>query len=154
MTALGWIITGGLLMAAIAMVGSLTLLLQPATLERLLLPLVAFAAGSLIGGAFFHMIPAAMETRLDDLAVGVGVVAGFTAFLVLEQFLHWHHCQRAAADCRQPLTWLILIGDGLHNGATDLVPEVSRHGDAGKNLANLAAFGLGVLLMLLAKMTL
>ena len=33
----------------------------------------------------------------------------------LEQFLHWHHCHRATAQCKQPLTYLILIGDGLHN---------------------------------------
>ena len=45
MSALYWIILGGLLMAAIAMVGSVTLLLKPATLDRLLLVLVAFAAG-------------------------------------------------------------------------------------------------------------
>lgn len=36
-------------------------------------------------------------------------------FLALEQFLHWHHCHRAFAECRKPLGYLILIGDGLHN---------------------------------------
>jgi zinc and cadmium transporter len=110
-----WIIVGGLLMAAIAMVGSVTLVFKPATLQRLLLPLVAFAAGSLIGGAFFHMIPAAITAELSIVEVGIAVVAGFTVFFVLEQFLHWHHCHRAAAECKQPLTYLILIGDGLHN---------------------------------------
>jgi zinc and cadmium transporter len=35
--------------------------------------------------------------------------------LALEQFLHWHHCHRAEAGCRQPLGYLILLGDGLHN---------------------------------------
>ncbi len=29
--------------------------------------------------------------------------------------MHWHHCNRAQASCKQPLTYLILIGDGLHN---------------------------------------
>ncbi len=38
----------------------MTLLLREATVKRLLLPLVAFAAGSLIGGALFHMISAAL----------------------------------------------------------------------------------------------
>jgi len=112
---LTWIIAGGVLMSAIAMVGSVTLVLKPATLERLLLPLVAFAAGSLIGGAFFHMIPAAVIETGDILNVGVLVVAGFTVFFLLEQLLHWHHCHRASSDCKQPLTYLILIGDGLHN---------------------------------------
>tara|TARA_R110002096_G_C14519123_1_gene716761 strand:- start:27 stop:731 length:705 start_codon:yes stop_codon:yes gene_type:complete len=115
MSALSWIILGGVLMSAIAMVGSVTLVLRLATLNRLLLPLVALAAGSLIGGAFFHMIPAAIDAGLDVLAVGVMVVLGFTVFFVLEQVLHWHHCHRAQSDCRQPLTYLILIGDGLHN---------------------------------------
>jgi len=112
---LAWIILGGVLMSAIALVGSLTLVLKPATLNRLLLPLVAFAAGSLIGGAFFHMIPAALEGIDSSLGIGVAVVIGFTVFFVLEQALHWHHCHRAQADCKQPLTYLVLIGDGLHN---------------------------------------
>ncbi len=102
-------------MSAIAMVGSVTLIMKPATLDRLLLPLVAFAAGSLIGGAFFHMIPAAVVDNGDILNVGIAVVAGFTVFFLLEQLLHWHHCHRANSDCKQPLTYLILIGDGLHN---------------------------------------
>ena len=102
-------------MSAIALVGSVTLLMKPATLERLLIPLVALAAGSLIGGAFFHMLPAALDQQLSGLRVGILVVAGFTLFFLLEQFLHWHHCHRAMSDCKQPLTYLVLIGDGLHN---------------------------------------
>lgn len=112
---LGWIVTGGLLMSAIAMVGSLTLVLSEAMLARLIMPLVAFAAGSLIGGAFFHMIPAALGTGMTPLTTGLLVVAGFSVFFALEQVLHWHHCHRARTDCRAPLTYLILIGDGLHN---------------------------------------
>lgn len=115
MSALFWIILGGLLMAAIAMVGSVTLVLKPATLNRLLLVLVAFAAGSLIGGAFFHMIPAALAAELSGLEVGIVTVAGFVVFFILEQLLHWHHCNRANSDRKQPLTYLVLIGDGLHN---------------------------------------
>jgi zinc and cadmium transporter len=115
MSTLAWIILGGVLMSAIAMVGSLTLALKPATLERLLLPLVALAAGSLIGGAFFHMIPAALDAGGPSVGVGIAVVAGFTAFFVLEQALHWHHCHRAQSECKQPLTYLVLLGDGLHN---------------------------------------
>ena len=115
MSTLAWIILGGVLMSAIAMIGSITLLLKPATLERLLLPLVALAAGSLIGGAFFHMIPAALSSGANGLEIGIAVVTGFTMFFALEQLLHWHHCHRAQSDCKQPLTYLVLIGDGLHN---------------------------------------
>jgi zinc and cadmium transporter len=115
LTPLAAIVIGGLLMSGIALVGSVTLLLRPETLDRIVAPLVAFAAGSLLGGAFFHMLPAALAQGLSPETCALGVMAGFTLFLGLEQVLHWHHCHRAAADCRQPLGFLILLGDGLHN---------------------------------------
>jgi len=116
MSTFWWIFLSGLLMSAIALVGSATLLLRPATLDRIVTPLVAFAAGSLLGGAFFHMLPAAAASGAQDLAeVFLWTMLGFTLFFALEQFLHWHHCHRASADCKKPLTYLILLGDGLHN---------------------------------------
>jgi zinc and cadmium transporter len=113
MTTLAWIVTGGVLMGAIALTGSVTLLLQPATLQRILGPLVSLAAGTLLGGAFFHLLPAG--AGLGPYAVAVWTLSGFTAFLALEQFLHWHRCRHASRDERTPATFLILVGDGLHN---------------------------------------
>jgi zinc and cadmium transporter len=110
-----WIVVGGIAMSAIALVGALTLLLSEAALRRVLLPLVAFAAGSLIGGALFHMIPAAAAASGDVLWSMAWAALGFAVFFALEQFLHYHHCHRASAECKQPLTYLVLIGDGLHN---------------------------------------
>jgi zinc and cadmium transporter len=115
MSTLWWIVAGGVAMSAIALIGSVTLLLPPRVLERIITPLVALAAGSLLGGAFFHMLPAAAGAMGDLGDVFLWTMAGFTTFLALEQFLHWHHCHRAEADCRQPLGYLILAGDGLHN---------------------------------------
>lgn len=110
-----WIVGGGLAMTAIALVGGLTLLLEETVLARMLLPLVAFSAGSLIGGALFHMIPAAVAGPAPPLVPLAWVALGFTLFLAIEQFLHYHHCHRASADCRKPVTYLVLLGDGLHN---------------------------------------
>ena len=110
-----WIIGSSLMMSTIALVGSVTLLLKKSTLDRLILPLVSFAAGSLIGGAFFHMIPAGIAEMGSTTAFYCWVMVGFIVFMALEQLLHWHHCHRASADCKKPLTYLILIGDGLHN---------------------------------------
>jgi zinc and cadmium transporter len=115
MSTLAWIVSSSLLMSAIALVGSVTLVLKPETLQRIILPLVAFSAGSLIGGAFFHMIPAGLAEYGSGTSFFVWLLAGFSVFFALEQFLHWHHCNRAMASCKKPLTYLILIGDGLHN---------------------------------------
>lgn len=103
-------------MSAIAVVGVVTLFLSRERLRRILLPLVAFAAGTLLGGAFLHMLPAAIESgaRLDD--VFLWTLAGFATFFGLEQFLHWQHSHRPVTDGeRRPLTYLVLVADGLHN---------------------------------------
>ncbi|HEX6208969.1 MAG TPA: ZIP family metal transporter [Actinomycetota bacterium] len=115
MSTLGWILVGGLAMSVIALAGSLTLVLPRRALRRMLLPLVGFAAGALIGGALFHMLPSAAEELSDPIVVYLWFIGGFVSFYVLEQFLHWHHCHRGA-DCeRQPMGTLILAADGLHN---------------------------------------
>jgi zinc and cadmium transporter len=110
-----WITGSGVLMCLLALLGAATLSLSDKTLQMLLLPLVALSAGSLLGGAFFHMIPEALEKTGTDITVYIYVVAGFAFFLLLEQILHWHHCHRAETHCKKPQTYLILIGDAIHN---------------------------------------
>lgn len=115
MTTFFWILGSGLLMSAIALLGSITLILSKKTFDRILLPLVAFAAGSLIGGALFHMLPVALEQIGNTHLVFLYVAAGFITFLALEQFMNWHHCHKRLTDSKEPVTYLILIADGLHN---------------------------------------
>jgi zinc and cadmium transporter len=114
-TTFGWIVVSGVAMSGLALVGSATLLLSEARLRQTLLPLVAFAAGTLLGGAFFHMLPGALAQGRPLQSVFLWTAVGFTTFFALEQFLHWHHCHRAARSEGRPLTYLILLGDGLHN---------------------------------------
>lgn len=110
-----YIVVGGIAMSALALTGAVTLLLRDETLARLIRPLVAFSAGSLLGGAFFHMMPEAITPQSGPVRPFAWLMLGFGVFFALEQFLHWHHCHRAEADCRQPLTYLVLIGDAVHN---------------------------------------
>lgn len=115
MTVFGWIVLAGVIMSAIALIGSITLLLSEKTLQKILLPLVALAAGSLIGGSFFHMLPTAIENIPNTRKVFLWVTLGFSVFLALEQFLHWHHCHRNYVNHPKPSTYLILLADGIHN---------------------------------------
>ena len=109
-----WILGSGVLMGALSLVGGLAALGQPAAFRRLLSIMVAFAAGSLIGGALFHLIPESLEASSPLRVFGLTAI-GFAAFFALEQFLHYHHCHNPSADCEKPLVYLILVGDGLHN---------------------------------------
>ena len=86
-------------MSFIALVGGLTLVLPEETWNKCTLPLVAFAAGSLIGGAFFHMIPAAVDAMGNVTALYCWLVGGFMIFYALEEFLNWHHSHTHSHSC-------------------------------------------------------
>lgn len=114
MPTLGWIIAAGSAMAVLALSGSLTFILPDRIFNRVVLPLVALAAGSLLGGALFHLLPESVAALGNTLSVYVWLAAGLLTFLILEQYLHWHHCHRPASAHR-PVGYLILIADALHN---------------------------------------
>lgn len=105
----------GFLMSLIAIIGGLFILLPEATLNRWLKPLVAFSAGSLLGGAFFHMLPHALGAAGPGSPVMLWVIIGFTVFFALDQLLEWHHCHRLPSEHVQPLGPLLLVADGVHN---------------------------------------
>jgi zinc and cadmium transporter len=116
MTELAWIVAASVAMMLVAVAGSIPVLANKRTNPRALLPLVSFAAGSLIGGALFHLLPAALE-EMPSLRAFALALAGFTVFFVLEQWLQWHRGREGGAhrNTAPPTTYLILIGDGLHN---------------------------------------
>lgn len=109
------IIIFGVLMSVVSLSGGVIMLFKKKTQSKLFLPLVAFSAGSLIGGAFFMMIPEGLIHFKEVKMFFLIFASGFSLFFVLEQFLHYHHCKKAESDCRKPMSYLILIGDGLHN---------------------------------------
>ena len=115
MSTLPYIDVAGLAMRALALVGAVSLVLPKVALDRILLPLVGAAAGSLLGGAFFHMLPKAVRVLGDGLPVYLWTVAGFLVFFVVGQFLHWHHCHRSDHTEHRPLGHLVLVADGLHD---------------------------------------
>lgn len=114
MSTLALVIASGIAMSALALVGSVTIGLPETTLARVTPALVGLAAGSLLGGVFFHMLPEAVATRGNSLDTYLWLAGGFVSFFVLEQFLHWHHCHRTISG-HKPLGYLILLADGLHN---------------------------------------
>ena len=88
MQTITWIIVGGILMSSIALVGSVSLCIKQDTLKKIILHLVALSAGTLLGGAFFHMIPAALENTGIQTLTFLWIIIGFSVFFILEQFLH------------------------------------------------------------------
>src|SRR3989344_5985853 len=99
------------LVSLVSFCGILTIGLNKKTLDKLLLGFVGFSAGTLIGGAFLHLIPEALEISENSL---IFVLVGFSLFFVIERFLHWHHCHDGKCSIHT-FTYMNLIGDSIHN---------------------------------------
>lgn len=114
-----------LIISAISFVGVLTLFLKEKIIDKIIFYLVAISTGSLMGGAFIHLIPEALEDSEGIYGVEsilISVLVGFSLFFILERILHWHHCHKHGGDCSvHVFTYLNLIGDGLHNFIDGLV---------------------------------
>jgi len=115
MSILLWIILSTSAMSLIALIGIVTIFLDERLLKKIILPLVAFSAGALIGGAFLHMLPEAINSIGPNIGIFIWLIIGFSLFLLLEQFLNWHHCHKPPSEYKHPVTYLILVADGIHN---------------------------------------
>ena len=113
MTNLLWAIGASLLVSLISLIGIFSLLFNEALLKKALISIIGFAAGSLIGASFLHILPEVVE-KFNTRYVFFGVVIGFTSFFLLERYFHWRHCHDGKCDVHA-FTYLNLIGDGIHN---------------------------------------
>ena len=108
-----WIMTATFLVSAISLIGVFTLALRKKTLDKILVLLIGFAAGSLIGGAFLHLLPESIEKAGGNQAFFYALI-GFSFFFMLERIFYWRHCHEGVCDIHA-FTYLNLLGDAIHN---------------------------------------
>src|SRR3989338_2212761 len=113
------ILSSTFIVSIISLIGVVTLAIKEKFLKTILFLLIAFSAGALIGGAFLHLIPEAIE-KSNPLEVFILVLAGFVLFFLLEKYLYWRHCHDGICHVHT-FSYLNLIGDGLHNFIDGLV---------------------------------
>jgi zinc and cadmium transporter len=115
MTALIYALISAFIVSLLAFVGIITLSFKEKFLKRILIYLVSFSAGGLMGGAFFHLLPESVEEGQRSLIVFSYAIIGFCLFFLIEKFLRWHHCHDKQCDSSMHLGYINLIGDGAHN---------------------------------------
>jgi zinc and cadmium transporter len=123
MSTLLWIIISTFLISFIAIVGIFFLFLKEKLLEKILLILVALSAGALLGGAFLHLIPEAIE-KFKNYNIYLYILVGFILFFLVEKLLHWRHCHRAKCPVHT-FGYINLLGDGVHNFIDGLIIAAS-----------------------------
>ncbi|MGH2828055.1 MAG: ZIP family metal transporter [Actinomycetota bacterium] len=102
--------------SALSLAGSVVLVMSREALRKALFVVVAFAAGALLGDAFFHLIPEIAESEAGfGPAASAALLTGVIALFVLEKVLHWHHSHFPEEEVLHPIAVMNLVGDGLHN---------------------------------------
>ena len=117
METLIWILAACITISLVSLIGVGAFFIKESFLEKTLLWLVSLSAGALLAGAFFHMLPEALEQAqvAESRNIFLFLVIGFVFFFFLEQFIHWHHCHKTLSQHKSPVTYLVLVADTVHN---------------------------------------
>src|SRR3989338_7073684 len=108
-----WIIGSTAIISLLSLIGVFTLSMKDKVLQKMLLMMVGFSAGALMGGAFLHLLPESLEnTGLESMFLFT--LIGFALFFLVERILHWRHCHKGKCDVHM-FTYMSLIGDSIHN---------------------------------------
>lgn len=114
MTLLGYIIIFTLLGSVISLIGGILLLIKEKFAIKISHFLSSFAAGTLLGTAFFDLLPEATESGGRKADILLWVLVGILIFFLLERFIHHHH-QGTHPEDKKSIVPLIMVGDTLHN---------------------------------------
>jgi len=134
------IIIANIIISSISLVGVLTLSFKDKFLKNILMLLVSFSAGALLGGAFFHLVPEALE-MIGVTDVMIFILLGFGMFFIIEKVLHWRHCHDS--NCKvHTFGYVNLIGDSVHNFIDGLVIAASFITDISLGFATTIAVAL------------
>jgi zinc and cadmium transporter len=120
--------------SAISLVGAV-FIFREKLLRKIMFALVSFAAGTMLGAAFFDLLPEASKMGADVFALAL---AGVLVFFVLEKFICWRHCHKGRCDVH-PFTYLNLVGDGVHNFVDGVIIAASFISDASLGIVSTIA---------------
>jgi len=110
-------LTAVVIISLLSFIGIVTFAVKQKYIERVLLILVAFSVGALLGDSFFHLLPEAVEKAGGfKIQIALLVLLGIIIFFSLEKFLRWRHChQDQCEDHTKELGMMNLVGDAAHN---------------------------------------
>lgn len=115
MSTLVSIVLANISLSFVSMSGLVALLaVAKKNFDRYIFLLVSISAGTLLGGAFLHLLPEAAETQTGVTPFAV-TLAAYIGFFLLEKLIHYRHCHTDHCDEHQSFGYINLVGDGIHN---------------------------------------
>jgi len=121
-SAFAYTIGSVVLVSLISFVGILALAWNEKRLHKILLLLVGFSAGALVGDVFIHIIPELVKKGVFTFTTSLSIVMGIIIFFILEKIIFWHHCHLPPHKHHVHEFGLTnLVGDALHNFLDGLI---------------------------------
>ncbi|MFQ5711707.1 MAG: ZIP family metal transporter [Candidatus Geothermarchaeales archaeon] len=110
------------IVSSISLIGVLTFSMKEDVLKNILLYLVSFSAGGLMGDAFIHLLPEVVEQVGFELNISLYILFGIIFFFIVEKLIHWRHCHiPISEDHPHPFVHMNLLGDAVHNFIDGLI---------------------------------
>jgi zinc and cadmium transporter len=116
-------VTAAVLVSSISFVGVVILYSSLGKFRNVVTILIAFAAGSLLGDVFLHLLPETIEENGYSVGLAIALLAGITLSLIAEAYIHCSHDSHSELESaphehhqhNPALARLNLWSDGLHN---------------------------------------
>lgn len=105
-----------LLVSLTSLVGAVSLAITQSKLKNLVVLFVSFAAGTLFGDVFFHLLPGLVATSGWTLELSWAILSGILFSLVLEKIVRWQHCHLPITSHHtHHFAVMNIVGDAIHN---------------------------------------
>lgn len=115
MSTLFYILVFSFIGSVVSLTGGILLLIKEKFAIKISHFLASFAAGTLLGTAFFDLLPEAQETNQQGgINIFLWALIGMLTFFLIERFIHHHDHGRDPEDKKSAVP-LIVIGDIVHN---------------------------------------
>ncbi len=104
------------IVSLISLIGIFGCLYHTKKIRKILLYLVSFAAGALLGDVFIYILPEITKVSGFSIRVSLFVLGGIAFSFIIEKIIHWRHCHFPDEKGHvHSFAWMNIIGDGIHN---------------------------------------
>jgi len=110
------IIAATVFVSLLSLVGIALFVFGKKKIDDILFFIISFSAGTLLGAAFFDLLPEAIDGAGGAIFALELAFIGLIFAFVVEKIIHWHHHHAGSAnEHHRPLGALTLVGDAVHN---------------------------------------